>query len=38
MKRRIQQAIYREIEHLSDEDRTEYFVRGAEEGPLGEFW
>jgi len=38
MKRRIQAEIYEEIKDLSDHDRTLYFNRHAESGPLADKW
>ena len=38
MKREIQAQIWEEIKDLTDEQRTEYFLRHAETGPFAEHW
>jgi hypothetical protein len=38
MKRRIQAEIYVEIKDLSDHERTLYFNRHAQTGPLADKW
>jgi hypothetical protein len=38
MKHRIQAKIYQEIKHLTREEELEYWRKGAEHGPWGDWW
>lgn len=38
MKRQAQARIYEEIKDMTSEQRIEYWRRGAEEGPMADWW
>jgi len=37
-KDRVQQEIYEQIKDLTVQEQIDYFNRGAQTGPLGEWW